>query len=178
MPGDIFSHLQDIIFNFKRCSHFRIITSQHHFVNFFSVRNNNMTQKVKGKMAESSDERSRGREPLGGSKRLKVKSGKVCRGEGKREAKKLSRETKDESRELAGGGKKCESERGELESEWRIVGVEVGRDLFPEVPHSVDPLKMSILRPEQCLMAQRRCVDDAVRQGKGKSSRLQGQGGI
>jgi hypothetical protein len=33
-----------------------IITSLHHFVNFFSVHNNNMTQKVGGKMAESSDE--------------------------------------------------------------------------------------------------------------------------
>gem|GEM_PF-4339121 len=56
MLGNIFSHLQNIIFNFKRRSHMDIITSVHHFVNFFSVRNNNMTQKVRGKMAESSDE--------------------------------------------------------------------------------------------------------------------------
>ena len=89
-------------------------------------------------------------------------------------AKKLSRVLKVEGRELAGGGKKCECERGELESDWRIVGAEVGMDLCPEVPHSYDTLKMSILRPEQCLMAKRRRVDDAVRHGKGKSSRLQG----
>jgi hypothetical protein len=33
MAGHVFGYLQDIIFNFKRCSHFRIMTSQHHFVN-------------------------------------------------------------------------------------------------------------------------------------------------
>jgi hypothetical protein len=43
MAGHVFGYLQDIIFNFKRCSHFRIMTSMHHFVKYSPVHHDHAT---------------------------------------------------------------------------------------------------------------------------------------